>query len=65
MKPECRGSSSNVPFGRRLVYIYEEGERKVGTRQSRAQIMQPEVLTISTGVDHARAVGLCQLSRNV
>ena len=44
-------------------YIYEEGERKVATRQSRAQIMQLDVWTMSTGVvDHARAVGLCQLS---
>ena len=46
-------------------YIYEEGERKVATRQSRAQIMQPDVWTMSTGVDQARAVGLCRLSRNV
>ena len=44
-------------------YIYEEGERKVATRQSRAQIMQPDVWTMSTGVDQARAVGLCRLSR--
>ena len=37
--------------------IYEEGERKVATRQTRA-IMQPDVWTMSTGVYHARAVGL-------
>ena len=27
--------------------------------------MQPDVWTMSTGVNHARAVGLCGLSRNV
>ena len=32
----------------------KEGERKVAMRQ-----------TMSTGVNHARAVGLCRLSRNV
>ena len=44
--------------------IYEEGERKVATRQTRA-IMQPDVWTMSTAVNYARAVGLCRLSRNV
>ena len=32
----------------------KEGERKVAMRQ-----------TMSTGVNHARAIGLCRLSRNV
>ena len=40
------------------IYIYEEEERKVATRQSRAQILQLDVWTKSTGVDHARDVGL-------
>ena len=47
-----------------LAYIYEEGERKVATRQTRA-IMQPDVWTMLTGVNYARPVGLCRLSRNV
>ena len=44
--------------------MYEEGERKVATRQTRA-IMQLDVWTMSTSVNYARAVGLCRLSRNV
>ena len=38
-----------------LAYIYEEGERKVATRQTRA-IMQPDIWTMSTGVNYARNV---------
>ena len=63
--PECsKGELARmVHFGRRR--IYEEGEMKVATRQTRAQIMQPDVWTMSTGVNHARAAGLCRPSRNV
>ena len=50
-KHNRNGITSNGPFG----------ETKVATRQTRAQIMQSDVCTMSTGVNHARAVGLCGL----